>query len=242
MTPGQAKFALTSFLLVMVGVSFNAIFLQTKPIATARAHERPTPQPGSEHARAAADAGDTARSAPGAAGAVAQPLRIARFAPETPTSAPAPAGDSDREPGPDTIRAIQRELRLRGYGALPGDGSLGLATRAAIIAFEQDQGLTPTGAASERLLRRILFGVSVGESAAVAKERSPHVEHVNRAVQQWLASLGYQPGRVDGVLGESTVQAIREFEVDKGLVPRGRITADLVRRLSEAAAPKVQGR
>ncbi len=44
------------------------------------------------------------------------------------------------------------------------------------------------------------------------------------------------------MLGEATVQAIREFEVDKGLVPRGRITADLVRRLSEAAAPKVQGR
>ena len=42
--------------------------------------------------------------------------------------------------------------------------------------------------------------------------------------------------------GEATVQAMREFEVDKGLVPRGRITADLVRRLSEAAAPKVQGR
>jgi peptidoglycan hydrolase-like protein with peptidoglycan-binding domain len=184
------------------------------------------------------------RSAPGAAGTVAQPLRIARFAPETstPTSAPAPAGESDREPGPDTTRAIQRELRLRGYGALPGDGSLGLATRAAIIAFEQDQGLTPTGVASERLLRRILFGASVGESAAVAKERSLHVEQVNRAVQQWLAALGYQPGRVDGMLGEATVQAIREFEVDKGLVPRGRITADLVRRLSEAAAPKVQGR
>jgi peptidoglycan hydrolase-like protein with peptidoglycan-binding domain len=244
MTPGQAKFALTGFLLVMVGVSFNAIFLQTKPIATARAHERPTPQTGPEHARAAAGAGDSARSAPGAAGTVAQPLRIARFAPETstPTSAPAPAGESDREPGPDTTRAIQRELRLRGYGALPGDGSLGLATRAAIIAFEQDQGLTPTGVASERLLRRILFGASVGESVAVAKERSLHVEQVNRAVQQWLAALGYQPGRVDGMLGEATVQAIREFEVDKGLVPRGRITADLVRRLSEAAAPKVQGR
>ena len=84
--------------------------------------------------------------------------------------------------------------------------------------------------------------MSVGESAAVARERSPHVEQVNRAVQQWLASLGYQSGRVDGMLGESTVQAIREFEVDKGLVPRGRVTADLVRRLSEAAAPKVQGR
>jgi peptidoglycan hydrolase-like protein with peptidoglycan-binding domain len=246
MTPGQARFALTGFLLVTVGVAFNAIFLQTKPIATARALERPTARPGPEQARLVAAPDEAARQAAEAAHTGAQPLRIARFAPNisAPGDGPpgAPVTGTDRDAGPDTVRAIQRELRLQGYGALPGDGSLGLATRAAIIAFEQDQGLTPTGVASERLLRRILFGVSGGESAAAAKDRSPHVEQLNRAVQQWLASLGYQPGRVDGMLGESTVQAIRDFEVDKGLVPRGRITADLVRRLSEAASPKAQGR
>ena len=40
-----------------------------------------------------------------------------------------------------------------------------------------------------------------------------------RAVQQWLAALGYQPGRTDGRPGEETVKAIRDFEMDKGLVP-----------------------
>ena len=135
------------------------------------------------------------------------------------------------------------ETRLKDVAVLQGTASTPLVGYGLVI------GLNKTGDRrqtifSAQTLANVLerFGVSVGESAAVAKERSPHVEHVNRAVQQWLASLGYQPGRVDGMLGESTVQAIREFEVDKGLVPRGRITADLVRRLSEAAAPKVQGR
>ena len=61
-------------------------------------------------------------------------------------------------------------------------------------------------------------------------------------MQQWLAALGYQPGRIDGRPGEETVEAIRDFEMDKGLVPRGRVSAELVARLSEAAAPKPSSR
>jgi peptidoglycan hydrolase-like protein with peptidoglycan-binding domain len=48
---------------------------------------------------------------------------------------------------------------------------------------------------------------------------------VIRTVQQRLAALGYRIGRVDGWLGEDTVKAIRDFEMDKGLVPKGRICA-----------------
>jgi peptidoglycan hydrolase-like protein with peptidoglycan-binding domain len=65
---------------------------------------------------------------------------------------------------------------------------------------------------------------------------------VIRSVQQWLAALGYQPGRIDGRPGEDTAKAIRDFEMDKGMVPRGRVSAELVSRLSEAAAPKPSGR
>jgi peptidoglycan hydrolase-like protein with peptidoglycan-binding domain len=65
---------------------------------------------------------------------------------------------------------------------------------------------------------------------------------VIRTVQQRLAALGYRIGRADGWLGEDTVKAIRDFEMDKGLVPKGRISAELVARLSDAAAPKSSGR
>lgn len=227
MTPGTARIALASFVVVTVGVAGNA-FLQAKPVATARA--------GVDRVRVAAD-GEAA------ADAGRQPLRIARHALETSSLASAPvAADVDNEAGPETVRAIQRELGLRGYGPLAGDGILGLPTRAAIMAFEHDQGLTPSGVASERLLRRILFGVSAGETTGGGKERSSQAEEVIRAVQHRLAALGYRPGQVEGRLDEATAQAIRAFEADKGLVPRGRITAGLVTRLSEAAAPKARGR
>ena len=249
MTPGQARVALLSFLLVTVGVAFNALFLQTKPAtATRAAADRAAVRPALDRGRKGAEASDTGLAALIGANAEPRPLRIARFAPDTSKIDPAPASP-DQEADAETIRAIQRELKLRGYGPVAGDGTMGLATRAAIMAFEHDQGLALSGEASERLLRRMLLGAVEGPTAAgsgftgssgiaAGKVRSAQAEQVIRAVQQWLAALGYQPGRADGRLGEDTVKAIRDFEMDKGLVPRGRVSAELVVRLSEAAAPK----
>jgi peptidoglycan hydrolase-like protein with peptidoglycan-binding domain len=78
--------------------------------------------------------------------------------------------------------------------------------------------------------------------AGAAKIRSVQAEQVIRAVQQRLAALGYRIARADGWLGEDTVKAIREFEMDKGLVPKGRISAELMARLGETAERKPASR
>jgi peptidoglycan hydrolase-like protein with peptidoglycan-binding domain len=233
-----------SFLLVTAGVTFNALHLQTKPATAARATaERPPVRPTLDRGRKTAEVNDAGLTAFIEANTEPRPLRIARFAPDTSKIDPVPAGP-DPEADVETIRAIQRELKLRGYGPIAGDGSMGIATRAAIMAFEHDQGLALSGEASEWLLRRILLGGVEGPSAAgnasggAGKVRSVQAEQVIRTVQQWLAGLGYQPGRADGRLAEDTVKAIRDFEMDRGLVPRGRVSAELVTRLSETAAPK----
>jgi peptidoglycan hydrolase-like protein with peptidoglycan-binding domain len=112
-------------------------------------------------------------------------------------------------------------------------------TRAAIMAYEHDQGLPLTGEASEALLKRLLLGVSLtadlpaGTARKVATVRAAQIV---RKVQELLAKLGYQPGQVDGRLGEDTLRAVREFELDKGLAPKGRISADVLMRLTDAAA------
>jgi len=253
MTPGQARTALFTFLLVTVGVAFNALYLQTKPAASGRAAaERPPPPPapnrGHQAAKTAktAEAGDAGLTALIEANAEPRPLRIARFAPDTSKIDQLPASTS-QEAGAETVRAIQRELKLRGYGPVAGDGAMGLATRAAIMAFEYDQGLALSGEASEPLLRRILLGAAAdgpggASGPGAGKVRSAQAEQVIRGVQQSLAALGYQPGRADGRLGEDTVKAIRDFEMDRGLVPRGRVSAELVTRLSEAPAPRTSAR
>jgi peptidoglycan hydrolase-like protein with peptidoglycan-binding domain len=142
---------------------------------------------------------------------------------------------------PDTVRAVQRELALRGYQTGVADGMPGLVTRAAIMAFESDHGLPLTAEPSESLLQRVLLGSAEAarSQSGSRTEPTPEAERVIRTVQQSLASLGYQPGAVDGRLGEQTIRAIREFEVQQGLSETGRVSGQLVARLARLAG---QGR
>ena len=165
------------------------------------------------------------------------PLRIARLAPDaaTPETMPdAPEAEGD----PDVIRAVQRELTTLGYGPLQADGVPGLLTRAAIMAFEHDRKMGLTGEATERVLKRLLLGSSIETAPedVAGRVRSAHADQVIRTVQQSLATLGYQPGRLDGRIGDETERAIREFEMDQGLVPTGRISAELFSRVAKSVS------
>jgi hypothetical protein len=236
MTPGQARIALLSFLFVAAGVVVNAHFLQARRLGAANA-------PGAQallSGRMPTEASRNAPRAPGWPGASTGEgaLRIARFAPASakPERAPDPAQEAA---SPKTIAAIQRELIARGYGPLTEEGVMGPASRAAIIAFEHDHGLPLTGEASEPLLKRILLGGSAGaDNAGSTRRVSAQAEQAIRAVQQRLSALGYRVGHIDGRMGDDTVKAIRDFEMDQGLVPKGRISAEVVARLGEAAPSK----
>ena len=185
----------------------------------------------------------------GTQGVTAQPAmeqgarRFARLRPDAAhTNSP---GDRlpdapDAEGDPETIRAVQRELGFRGYGQLSIDGVPGLVTRAAIMAFEFDNHMALTGEATEKVLSRLLLG-STGSAIAIADPaaglvRSPQAELVIRTVQQSLAALGYQVGRIDGKPGDDIARAIREFELDEGLKPTGRVSADVFSRLGRVVA------
>ena len=176
------------------------------------------------------------------------PRRFARLRPDA-AHANRP-GDTlpeapDSEGDPDTIKAVQRELTAQGYGPLSSDGVPGLVTRAAIMAFEHDHRMALTGEATERVLSRLLLGPvgTANEAAdpAAGRIRSPQAELVMRTVQQSLAALGYQVGRIDGKAGDDIARAIREFELDSGLRPTGRVSSEVFSRLGRvvaAAKPK----
>jgi peptidoglycan hydrolase-like protein with peptidoglycan-binding domain len=55
-------------------------------------------------------------------------------------------------------------------------------------------------------------------------------------IQRGLASLGFLAGSIDGVAGEATGKAIRNFEVYYNYEVTGRVTPELVRLLIEAGA------
>ncbi len=52
-----------------------------------------------------------------------------------------------------------------------------------------------------------------------------------RKAQRLLADLGYYRGPADGVMGNRTRAALRNFQRDEGLTPHGRLTRQVMRRL-----------
>src|SRR6185369_9761772 len=97
--------------------------------------------------------------------------RTAHLAPDSAVLDELPAASEPAEENSETIRAIQRELRQREYGLLVSDGVMRPVTRAAIMAYEHDQGLPLTGEANEALLKRLLLGVSLTADPPVATAR-----------------------------------------------------------------------
>lgn len=177
------------------------------------------------------------------------------------TAAP-PANASAAAPIPtDPVQLLmetQRSLAaLKLYdGAV--DGKMGRQTRAAITAFETEQGLPATGQPSARLLallRKVMpkssdaAPSSDGPSAAVATAPPADPTATGsidpaqsaariRKVQSALNDIGYGPIRVDGQGGGDTEDAVRRFELDNGLALTGQVNDMLVEKLIAIGAMK----
>ena len=250
MTPHQTGTVLGCFVLLTAGVAGNALFMQSRPTMASRAIlERPLPRSTAERMRNTSDLVPPAtRVAARRTTETGSAQRTARLDPSSATldDLLRPADNAHEET--ETVRAVQRELRQRGYGPLVSDGIMRPVTRAAIMAYEHDHGLPLTGEATDVQLKRILLGGTASAdpapgtttgttpgTAIVPKVATARAGEVVRMVQELLAKAGYQPGPVDGRLGEDTLRALREFEAAKGLAAKGRISADLLMRLTEAA-------
>jgi peptidoglycan hydrolase-like protein with peptidoglycan-binding domain len=254
MTPHQTGTVLGCFVLLTAGVACNALFMQSRPTMASRATlERPLPRSTAERMRNTSDlvppATRVAARRPTETGSA---QRTARLDPSSATLDDLLRPTDNAHEDTETVRAVQRELRQRGYGPLVSDGIMRPVTRAAIMAYEHDHGLPLTGEATDVQLKRILLGGTAGAdpapgtgtgtgtgtapgTAIVPKAATARAGEVVRMVQELLAKAGYQPGQIDGRLGEDTLRALREFETAKGLTAKGRISADVLIRLTEAA-------
>jgi peptidoglycan hydrolase-like protein with peptidoglycan-binding domain len=264
----QARLALAGFLAVATATAANMLFLQdprvTSKSARAQAERVKARAEADRQRRLAIDDGGAARSSqslspsspalsPAVAGSTQPPAHgtprsrkdaaipsgIGRFSPGSGTLERASAMVVAGEQAPiEVVKAIQAQLARRGYEPGAADGVIGLATRAAILAYEHDQGLPLTAEPSEGLLARLqgLPSERPASSRGMRPARAPHVEMLVRTAQQSLAQLGYFTGKIDGLVGDETVRAIREFEMDSGLVPTGRISAPLILRLARSTS------
>ena len=264
-SPTLARLAFCGFLAIAGGTALNILYLQDQSAVASAARtnsERAKQRAEAERARRlalapkealpvqakGAPSGQRAEAVAGTPGPHATvfqvtagtttgtvtPGRPGRAAPADP---PLPSADADSRM-PEVVKAIQLQLGQRGYEPGSSDGVIGLVTRAAIMAYEHDQGLPLTAEPSEALLRHMqgVPGARGITARAGRPQRSQGAEQIIRSVQQSLAQLGYFNGRIDGTTGEDTVRAVREYEMDVGLVLSGRISAPLIVRLARSTS------
>jgi peptidoglycan hydrolase-like protein with peptidoglycan-binding domain len=235
-----ARLVFLAFLGLTGTIIYNALYLQDQ--------HGPAPISATSPARVI-----TSTAAPTA------PVEINKLPPVTTDLPPPPPPAQAAEGAPELlVKAVQRELSVRGYDVGTTDGKLNDKTRAAISAYEASEGLPATGQASDELLHHILLGDSVKPSAATgsltdddeaparapAKAKSDNsdkdaADPSVKAVQQILADLGYAPGAVDGAMGAATTHAITAFQHDRKLRETGRISPELMRELKRVTGRAV---
>ncbi len=259
LSPFSARLAVAAFLVIGTCITSNILHFQgsedrgtaKQGISAAAVLKKPRPMTDAEkldrlalEAIGGREAVEPARPAPDMGRMPDTALRIERigsFAPSSGTLALSSLPGADPgEARRATIRGVQQELARRGYEPGPANGAPGLVTRAAVMAYEHDQGLPLTADPSPEVLAHLRHGTSAPGAAigldASAPRTTGSAEQVIRSVQQSLAQLGYQASLPDGSISDETVRAIREFEMDSGLVPGGRISGPLVARLTRQLA------
>lgn len=117
---------------------------------------------------------------------------------------------------------MQLMLKALGYKINLIDGVYGNKTADAVAAFQTDYDLDPTGEADQTTIDT-LYDVFMNSTITLH----------NDVFQILLYYAGYDPGRIDGVLGEKTEAAVYNFQEDQGLNPTGEWDEDTVNLLKE---------
>ncbi len=138
---------------------------------------------------------------------------------------------ANEDQGEVLVSEVARELAALGVYREPPGGQPGAGLRDAIEAYQRDHNLEVTGEPDADLLDHVRFIRKVGQAAAAGS-----VSVDVGAVQEGLARLGYSPGPADGLLGDRTRDAIRQFEKDRNLPQTGAITDELAREVRRVLA------
>ena len=165
----------------------------------------------------------------------------------------------------ELVRQIQQGLAGRGLYDGPADGLTGPRTEAAILFFEQTEGMTETGEASEAILERLTAvasapaesdaGIQTAStskapedevaaliaandalpSVAIPADRPPSPALVMK-IQKALSGMAYTNVAIDGIAGEETRAAIRAFEKSYRLPVTGEPSERVLDKLKSIGA------
>ena len=138
------------------------------------------------------------------------------------------------------VKALQQKLKDLGYLSGSADGKFGVATEAAVIAFQKNNNLTADGKAGTATLNKLYSGTAkksggtqaklddvggnnsgrdtsdISSTGYVTLERGSTGDQV-KTLQKRLKELGYYNGSVNGTYNESTQAAVMAFQLRNNL-------------------------
>jgi N-acetylmuramoyl-L-alanine amidase len=144
----------------------------------------------------------------------------------------------------DRVRDVQRRLLALGFHIESREiegGAFGGSTHAAVRTFQQERGLLVDGLVGTDTWHELVeAGYSLGDRVLYLRHPSLRGDDV-RAVQRRLNVLGFDPGREDGIFGDQTGRAVREFQRNVGLQPDGIVGPSTTEALDRLLAAPVSG-
>ncbi|HVL55638.1 MAG TPA: peptidoglycan-binding domain-containing protein, partial [Burkholderiaceae bacterium] len=129
---------------------------------------------------------------------------------------------------PASVRMIQHALMQGGYRIDAADGVWGPQTVQALREFQRVRGLNPSGQPDADTLAALGIPGAAGGPATAAAQPAASVAGSDlspgavRTLQRALNDRGYDAGAVDGVWGDRTAAALRQFQRENQLAVSGR--------------------
>ncbi len=136
----------------------------------------------------------------------------------------------------NAVEDVQDRLLVLGFGPISDPaGDFGLATRAAIEAFQRHRGLRVDGVCGDQTWQTLVeAGHRLGDRLLYRRTPMLRGDDVAEA-QQRLCALGFDTGRVDGIFGDATAKALREFQENSALPVDGILGTETLRELRRVA-------
>jgi N-acetylmuramoyl-L-alanine amidase len=134
------------------------------------------------------------------------------------------------------VRDLQRRLVALGFGPGAIDSIFGPRTAGAVEDFQRDRGLDVDAICGPQTWAALVeAGYGLG-SRLLYVTRPPQRGEDVAELQRRLGHLGFDAGRVDGIFGPESADAVREFQRNVGLVGDGIFGPDTERALARLGA------
>jgi peptidoglycan hydrolase-like protein with peptidoglycan-binding domain len=135
----------------------------------------------------------------------------------------------------NTVRQAQKTLNDRGYRTGGVDGKMGPQTQAALVNFQRAEKLKPTGRLDGATLAAL--GLEKGNAGGSSRYDAATI----RKVQETLNDRGFKAGPPNGVLGERTSAALREFQKSENFAVTGQLNPRTLAALGIPEQPASAG-